>query len=192
MGSSSSSTTTTVRKRDPDSEEITALQNALYSSFTPMASQLGSDYSAASNRASEYQSNYDSAYSALQALMESGNLPSGLTDAMEGYITRAMNKSLGTAMATNAGKGILNSSVTNRAISEIATNTADALASNYLDAYNAASGNYSTLLDSSLAAQSQLYSDLATKYAPLLEFYSTVRSSEDQEDYDTVVEQGGK
>ena len=192
MGSSSSSTYTTVRKRDSDSAEITALQNALYSQFTPMASQLGSDYQAASEKASEYQSNYDSAYSALQSLIESGELPSGLTSAMESYITRAMNKSLGSAMASSAANGVLNSSVTSKAINEIGTNTADALASNYLDAYNAASGNYSTLMDSSLAAQSQLYSDLATKFSPLLEFYSTVRSSEDQEDYDTVVEQGGK
>ena len=183
---------TTVRKRDPDSQQISALQNTLYQQFTPMAGQLGADYQAAKDNANKYQSQYDQAYSGLQNLTETGNLPSGLTDAMNGYITRSMNESLGTAMAQNAGKGVLNSSVTNRAISEIGTNTADAFAKNYLDAYNAASGNYGTLMSNAQAAQGQMYDNLASQYGPLMEFYNTVRQSEDLEDYDTVVEQGGK
>lgn len=191
MGGGGSSSYTTVRKRDPDSAQITALQNALYSQFTPMAGQLGSDYATAASKASDYQSQYDDAYSGLQSLTETGALPSGLTDAMQGYITRAMNKSLGSAMATNAGNGVLNSSVTNRAINEIATNTADAYAQNYLDAYNAASGNYGTLMNNAQSAQGQLYDNLSAQYSPLLEFYNIVRQSEDLEDYDTVVEQSG-
>ena len=186
------STYTTVRKRDPDSEQITALQNALYQQFTPMAGQIGADYQAAKDNASKYQSQYDQAYSGLQNLTETGNLPSGLTDAMNGYITRSMNESLGTAMAQNAGKGVLNSSVTNRAINDISTSTADAFAKNYLDAYGAASGNYGTLMSNAQTAQGQMYDNLASQYTPLMEFYNTVRQSEDLEDYDTVVDQGGK
>lgn len=186
------STYTTVRKRDPDSQQITALQNALYSQFTPMAGQIGADYQAAKDNASKYQSQYDQAYSGLQNLTETGNLPSGLTDAMNGYISREMNRSLGTAMAQNAGKGVLNSSVTNRAINDISTSTADAFAKNYMDAYNAVSGNYNTMMNNSQAAQGQMYDNLASQYSPLMDFYSTVRQSEDLEDYDTVVEQGGK
>lgn len=182
----------TVRKRDPDSAQITALQNALYQQFTPMAGQIGSSYQEAKDNASKYQSQYDQAYSGLQNLTETGNLPSGLTDAMNGYISREMNRSLGTAMAQNAGKGVLNSSVTNRAISEIGTNTADAFAKNYLDAYNATSGNYGTLMSNAQAAQGQMYDNLSSQFSPLMDFFSTVRQSEDLEDYDTVVEQGGK
>ena len=183
---------TEVRKRDPDSQQITALQNTLYNQFTPMAGQIGADYQAAKDNASKYQSQYDQAYSGLQNLTETGNLPSGLTDAMSGYISREMNRSLGTAMAQNAGKGVLNSSVTNRAINDISTSTADAFAKNYLDAYNATSGNYGTLMSNAQAAQGQMYDNLASQYSPLMEFYNTVRQSEDLEDYDTVVEQGGK
>lgn len=186
------STYTTVRKRDPDSQQITALQNALYQQFTPMAGQIGADYQAAKDNASKYQSQYDQAYSGLQSLTETGNLPSGLTDAMNGYITRSMNESLGTAMAQNAGKGVLNSSVTNRAINDISTSTADAFAKNYMDAYNAASGNYGTLMSNAQAAQGQMYDNLSSQFSPLMEFFSIVRQSEDLEDYDTVVEQGGK
>ncbi len=189
MGGGSSSSTTTVRKRDPDSEQITALQNALYSQFTPMASSLGSDYQSAKESANNYQSSYDDAYGGLQSLTETGELPSGLTDAMTGYITRSMNKSLGTAMNESASKGVLNSSVTSKAINEIGTNTADAFAQNYLDAYNSASDNYNSLMSGSQSAQSQLYDNLASQYEPLMQFYEIVRNSEDLEDYDTVVEQ---
>ena len=182
----------TVRKRDPDSQQITALQNRLYQQFTPMAGQIGSSYQEAKDNASKYQSQYDQAYSGLQNLTETGNLPSGLTDALNGYITRSMNESLGTAMAQNAGKGVLNSSVTNRAINDISTSTADAFAKNYMDAYNATSGNYGTLMSNAQAAQGQMYDNLSSQFSPLMDFFSTVRQSEDLEDYDTVVEQGGK
>lgn len=192
MGGGGGSSYHTVRKRDPDSANITALQNALYQQFTPMAGQLGADYQAAKDNANKYQSQYDQAYSGLQNLTETGNLPSGLTDAMNGYISREMDRSLGTAMAQNAGKGVLNSSVTNRAINDIGTATADAFAKNYMDAYNAVSGNYGALMDSSQAAQGQMYDNLSAQYGPMMEFYNIVRQSEDLEDYDTVVEQGGK
>ena len=182
---------TTVRKRDPDSQQITALQNALYQQFTPMAGQLGADYQRAKDNATKYQQQYDDAYAGLQNITETGALPSGLTDAMNGYISREMNRSLGTAMAQNAGKGVLNSSVTNRAISEIGTNTADAFAKNYLDAYGAASGNYGTLMSNAQAAQGQMYDNLESQYGPMMAFYNIVRQSEDLEDYDTVVSQGG-
>ena len=183
---------TTVRKRDPDSQQISALQNTLYQQFTPMAGQLGADYQAAKDNANKYQSQYDQAYSGLQNLTETGNLPSGLTDAMNGYITRSMNESLGTAMAQNAGKGVLNSSVTNRAISEIGTNTADAFAKNYADMFGAVSGNYGNLMSAAQAQQGQMFDNLSSQYSPMMEFYNIVRQSEDLEDYDTVVEQGGK
>ena len=183
---------TTVRKRDPDSQQISALQNTLYQQFTPMAGQLGADYQAARDNANKYQQQYDDAYAGLQNITETGALPSGLTDAMNGYITRSMNESLGTAMAQNAGKGVLNSSVTNRAISEIGTNTADAFAKNYADMFGAVSGNYGNLMSAAQAQQGQMFDNLSSQYSPMMEFYNIVRQSEDLEDYDTVVEQGGK
>lgn len=183
---------TTVRKRDPDSQQISALQNTLYQQFTPMAGQLGADYQAAKDNANKYQSQYDQAYSGLQNLTETGNLPSGLTDAMNGYISREMDRSLGTAMAQNAGKGVLNSSVTNRAINDISTSTADAFAKNYADMFGAASNNYGNLMSGAQAQQGQMYDNLESQYGPMMEFYNIVRQSEDLEDYDTVVEQGGK
>ena len=42
-GGGGSSHSETVRKRDPDSAEISALQSLLYSQYTPMASQLGGE-----------------------------------------------------------------------------------------------------------------------------------------------------
>ena len=183
---------TTVRKRDPDSQQISALQNTLYQQFTPMAGQLGADYQAARDNANKYQQQYDDAYAGLQNVTETGALPSGLSDAMNGYISREMNRSLGTAMAQNAGKGVLNSSVTNRAINDISTSTADAFAKNYADMFGAVSGNYGNLMSAAQAQQGQMFDNLSAQYSPMMEFYNIVRQSEDLEDYDTVVEQGGK
>ena len=192
MGGGGGSSYHTVRKRDPDSANITALQNTLYNQFIPMAGQLGADYQAARENADKYQQQYDDAYAGLQNITETGALPSGLSDAMNDYISREMNRSLGTAMAQNAGKGVLNSSVTNRAISEIGTNTADAFAKNYADMFGAASNNYGNLMSGAQAQQGQMFDNLSSQYSPMMEFYNIVRQSEDLEDYDTVVEQGGK
>ena len=67
------STYTTVRKRDPDSAEITALQNTLYQQFTPLAGQLGADYQAAGDNAEKYQGLFDDAYTGLQSLTETAH-----------------------------------------------------------------------------------------------------------------------
>ena len=111
---------------------------------------------------------------------------------MNGYITRSMNESLGTAMNQNAGRGVLNSSITNRAVGEIATNTADAFAQNYLNMFDSVASNYGNLMSGVQAQQGQMYDNLASKFAPMMDFCSIVRQSEDLEDYDTVVEQSGK
>jgi hypothetical protein len=69
-----------------------------------------------------------------------------MTDAFNDYVRRETNRSLGTLMAENAGKGRLNSSITSKGINEISTSTADALAKNYMQMLGQASQNYGTLL----------------------------------------------
>ena len=177
------------RTKDPDSAEITALQQALYRQYTPLASGLGADYVNADKQANQYQQNYNDAYGGLQNLTNTGQLPEAATEAYNNYLTRSMNKSLGTSMAGLASKGILNSSVTGKAINEIGSNVADAYAKNYNNAYAATANNYNSLMDSATKAKSSEYSDLANKYSGLLDFYKTARNSEDQEDYETVVTQ---
>ena len=46
-------------------------------------------------------------------------------------------------------------------------------------------------MDAAGSAQKQQYDNLTAQYAPLMEFFKTVRASEDQDDYDTVVYQDG-
>ena len=187
--SSSSSESKQYRKRDPDSAEITALQKGLYDSMTPIAYQYGDNWQEAQNAARGYKQNYDDAYGGLSDLTTSGNLPSGVTDAMDGYITRSMNKSLGTALSNNAAKGVINSSIMNRSMNEIGNETADAFAKNYSDMYGKVGSNYGTLMDQALKAKSNVWSDLDASVDPLLKFYQIARESEDKDDYDTVVEQ---
>ena len=185
------SSTTQYQSRVPESPELLAMQNALYSQFTPQISEYGTDKNTANANAAKYGQNYDDAYAGLQNITENG-LSSGLSDAYNSYINREMQKSLGEAMNKNAGNGVLNSSVTNRAINEIGSNTADAYAKNYASMYGQQSSNYGTLMNSAQSAKSQEWSDLNNKYAGAMEFFKTMRNSADTNTYDTVVEQGGK
>lgn len=177
--------------RVPESPELLAMQNALYSQFTPQIGQYGSDKSKADSNAEKYRQNYENAYSGLQNVTENG-ISEGLSDAYNSYLTRSMNKSLGEAMAKNAGNGVLNSSVTNRAINEIGTNTADAFGKNYATLLGQQSSNYNALMNSAQSAKSQEWMDLNSQYSGLMDFFKTMRQSADTNTYDTVVEQGGK
>ena len=97
-----------------------------------------------------------------------------MTDTVNDYLTREMNRSLGSAMAENAGKGILNSSVTSKAIGEIGSNTADAFAKNYGQMLGQTSQNYGTLMGGAQDAQSGVYDDLNNKYASPSVSHSTL------------------
>ena len=125
-------------------------------------------------------------------MTQTGQLPAGMTDTVNDYLTREMNRSLGSAMAENAGKGILNSSITSKAIGEIGSNTADAFAKNYMQMLGQASQNYGTLMGGASDAQSRVYDDLNNKYAGAFNYWQKRKDSEDMPDYDTVVHQDGK
>ena len=119
MGGGGSSTTEQVRNRDPYTPEMLAMDSALYNQFMPMYQGYGADLTKADETYGQYGDKYNEAYSGLQGLTQTGQLPAGMTDTVNDYLTREMNRSLGSAMAENAGKGILNSSVTSKAIGEI-------------------------------------------------------------------------
>lgn len=191
MGGGGSSTTEQVRNRDPYTPEMLAMDNALYNQFMPMYQGYGADLTKADETYSQYGDKYNEAYSGLQGLTQTGQLPAGMSEAVNDYLTREMNRSLGSAMAQNAGKGILNSSVTSKAIGEIGSNTADAFAKNYGQMLGQASQNYGTLMGGALDAQSKLYGDLNNKYAGAFNYWQKRKESEDLPDYDTVVHQDG-
>ena len=191
MGGGGSSRSEQVRNRDPYTPEMQAMDAALYNQFMPMYYSYGADLAEADESYGKYGQQYDDAYKGLQDLTGTGQLPAGMTDTINDYLTREMNRSLGSAMAENAGKGILNSSVTSKAIGEIGSNTADAFAKNYGQMLGQASQNYGTLMGGALDAQSRIYDDLNNKYAGAFNYWQKRKESEDLPDYDTVVYQDG-
>ena len=191
MGGGGGSHTEQVRNRDPYTPEMLAMDAALYNQFMPMYQTYGTDMANADQTYGQYGQKFDEAYSGLQGLTQTGQLPAGMTDTVNDYLTREMNRSLGTAMAENAGKGILNSSVTSKAIGEIGSNTADAFAKNYGQMLGQASQNYGTLMGGASDAQSRIYDDLNNKYAGAFNYWQKRKESEDMPDYDTVVYQDG-
>lgn len=191
MGGGGSSHSEQVRNRDPYTPEMLAMDAALYNQFMPMYQGYGADLTKADETYGQYGDKYNEAYSGLQGLTQTGQLPAGMTDAFNDYVRRETNRSLGTLMAENAGKGRLNSSITSKGINEISTSTADALAKNYMQMLGQASQNYGTLMGGALDAQSRIYDDLNNKYAGAFNYWQKRKESEDLPDYDTVVYQDG-
>ncbi len=192
MGGGGSSHSEQVRNRDPYTPEMLAMDAALYNQFMPMYYSYGADLTKADETYGQYGDKYNEAYSGLQGLTQTGQLPAGMTDAFNDYVRRETNRSLGTLMAENAGKGRLNSSITSKGINEISTSTADALAKNYMQMLGQASQNYGTLMGGASDAQSRVYDDLNNKYAGAFNYWQKRKESEDLPDYDTVVYQDGK
>ena len=192
MGGGGSSHSEQVRNRDPYTPEMLAMDAALYNQFMPMYHSYGADLAKADETYGQYGDKYNEAYSGLQGLTQTGQLPAGMTDAFNDYVRRETNRSLGTLMAENAGKGRLNSSITSKGINEISTSTADALAKNYMQMLGQASQNYGTLMGGASDAQSRVYDDLNNKYAGAFNYWQKRKESEDLPDYDTVVYQDGK
>ena len=191
MGGGGSSHSEQVRNRDPYTPEMLAMDAALYNQFMPMYQGYGADLTKADETYGQYGDKYNEAYSGLQGLTQTGQLPAGMTDAFNDYVRRETNRSLGTLMAENAGKGRLNSSITSKGINEISTSTADALAKNYMQMLGQASQNYGTLMGGASDAQSRVYDDLNNKYAGAFNYWQKRKESEDLPDYDTVFYQDG-
>lgn len=95
MGSGGSSRSEQVRNRDPYTPEMLAMDAALYNQFMPMYQGYGTDLTKADETYSQYGDKYNEAYSGLQGLTQTGELPAGMTEAVNDYLAREMNRSLG-------------------------------------------------------------------------------------------------
>ena len=102
-------------------------------------------------------------------------------------------------------RGVVNSSITSKGINGLAETAADAMNTNYLNAYNSvingygaalngANGNTSSLISGINAAGSapgQAYEGAGAALMPAFNFWKNWQNSYDnREDYDTVVKQG--
>ena len=80
-------------------------------------------------------SNAEAANSANAALsgLQNGELPAAYLKNMSNAISSSMKSTLGNTLNGLANRGVINSSVTNQALNDIESNTADSLAQNYLN-----------------------------------------------------------
>lgn len=82
------------------------------------------------NIGNQYADAGNKAYNRLNSLAD-GNLPTGYTENMENAINSVLQNTLGSAINSLGNRGVLNSSVTNRAINDIAKSAADVTAGQY-------------------------------------------------------------
>ena len=142
----------------------------------------------------------------LSGVLQSGEIPSSITDKLNAGVTKDLQSSMGSMLNNLSKRGVLNSSITSQGTSRLGQQAADAFNKNYLNAFNSvvngygsaisgAQGNTSALLQS-ISAMSGLpsaaFSGAYAGLTPAYNFWKDWQNSYDgAQQYDTVVEQGG-
>jgi hypothetical protein len=80
--------------------------------------------------------------SGAQGMMNTGEIPEAIANALRAETDRGLKSSIGSSLASLASRGVLNSSVTNKGLADTAQAAGDAYNRNYLDAFNTALGGY--------------------------------------------------
>ena len=151
-----------------------------------------------------YLNQSNNALSNIQNLLQTGELPSGVTDKLNSGVHKELQSSMGNMLNGLASRGVVNSSITGQGISRLGQQAADAYNKNYLNAFNSvlsgqaqalqgAQNNTASLL-SSLGKASGLggnaYEDAAAGLMPAYNMWKALQNSYDnREDFDTIVQQ---
>ena len=228
------SSTQRIQKRDPEPEELTNLRKSLYDvitpgvqMFDPQSWQKAQDIS---NNALNQQQNLlsqqqeflsgipgsigksNGILDEMMNVVRSGTVPSALTDAANASVNKGLQSGMGSMLNGLANRGVVNSSITSKGIEGLAQNAADAMNTNYLNAYNSvlngyaqglsgAQGNTASLLGGANALNTgistlgniptQTYENVGAALMPAFNLWKTAQNSYDnREDYDTIVKQG--
>ena len=226
--------TTTVPKRNAEPEELTNLRNKLYQAVLPGVEAYDpTSWQKAAERSQNAQKQQDALIAQQQGLlgglpgaldkssgildemlgvMRSGTVPTALTDAANASVNKGLQSGMGSMLNNLAGRGVVNSSIASKGINGLAQNAADAMNTNYLNAFNSvlsgygtalkgAQGNANTLVNGAGALNStintlgqipsQAYENATAQIMPGFNLWKAWQNSYDnREDYDTVVKQG--
>ena len=142
--------TTNIPNRGPEPEELTNLRKQLYSKITPGLQAFDTNNwqnaQNTTNQALQQQSSLlgqipnvlsqnNNLVNEITDIARTGNIPSGLSNALNASVNQNLQSSMGT-MLNNLGKrGILNSSVTSSGMNQLSQAAADAYNRNYQTAY---------------------------------------------------------
>lgn len=102
--------------------------------------------------------NNQSLLNEMMGVVRSGNIPSGVMDRMNAAVNKGLQTSMGSMLNNLAGRGVVNSTITSKGISDLSSAAADALNRNYLNAYNSVLGGYGQGLQHSQSTLSNMLS----------------------------------
>ena len=211
--------TTQISKRNPEPEELTNLRLGLYNAIYPglqnfdanswtqaqniannaltTQSNLLEQVPTALNQSNELLSN-------LVNVVNTGNIPTALTDAMNASVNTNLQNSMGNMLNGLSNRGVLNSSITSQGVNNLSNAAANAFNQNYQSAFQSVLGglgsalqgaqnNAGTLLSTINAIGNlpqQAYAGVSAQLMPAYNMWGDWQSSYDnREDYDTVVTQ---
>lgn len=101
--------------------------------------------------------------------LANGIIPTEFQTNMENSIRSGVQNTMGTALDSLASRGVLNSSVTNTAMSDISKNAADTMAQQYSANIDTLGNIYNNQLNSSTASMSAAQQAQNAQYAPSLD-----------------------
>lgn len=207
-------------KRDPEPEQLTNVQDALYNALLPSIQNYDANaWEKAQQRSDanmqrqdalleqlpQYMGKTDSILDEMLGVIRTGDIGSTLTDRMNSEVTRNLNNSLGANLNSLGNRGVLNSSITSQGISRLGQQAANAFNANYLNAFNSvvngygsalggAQGNAQTLAgvaDSVGNAANNAFGNASASLMPAYNFWKDWKGIHNgKEDYDYVVKQG--
>lgn len=155
-------TSTTTYTASPEEKALLAQQLKYQEAFYPNVIKLNEE---AGNLLwdsyGDVQADYDTMNTNAQNQINSGNaiisdlsngvLPEAYTQNMTDAIQSGVNKTVGNALNTLGNKGVLNSSVTNKAMDDISQNVSDTMAQNYANNVQLVSGLGQQQIDNAAA-----------------------------------------
>ena len=216
----SSTSSQQIQKRAPQPEELNTLVQTLYKKIYPGLENFNpntfSQAQQISDKAVQQQgtllnqlpnslSQNNNILNEMLGVTRSGNIPSGLSNALNASVNKELQGSMGNMLNNLSGRGVLNSSIASQGISRLGQQAADAFNKNYLTAYNSVLSGYGQALQggqNNLASQlsainalgsipSQAQESAYSGLMPGFNFYKTWQQLENSkpEMYDTVVTQ---
>lgn len=94
----------------------------------------------------------------MLGVVRSGNIPRGVMDRMNAAVNSGLEMSMGSMLNDLAGRGVVNSTITSKGVSDLSQAAADAFNRNYLNAYNSVLGGYGQGLQHSQSALGNMLS----------------------------------
>lgn len=108
------------------------------------------NYTSQSNR--WYDDYTQGMLSQSQNLLNTGQIPQALIDAMTAAAQNGVNSSVGSSLNDLASRGVVNSTVTNKSMDNLSKSVADSMNENYLSAFNSLLGGYNDSATTGAAA----------------------------------------